>query len=240
MDVIAATATSVIGDIHGQFEQLIGLLRNAGLLGSNLGWSGGTAAVWLMGDLLDRRPYGIAVIDLVMRLQGEATVAGGQVGAVLGNHEVMILAAQRFGEQFVSEWTWNGGNAADLARLTPQHVAWMTALPAMVRVGNRLLMHADASFYTHYGRSVTQVNQAFRTILQSHHAPPWERLVDVFSERRAFVSTRMNGSTRTAEFVRVFGARQLIHGHTPISTMCSLSPETSPHPWSMRTAYASM
>jgi len=53
------------------------------------------------------------------------------VGAVLGNHEVMILAAQRFGGQFVSEWAWNGGNAADLARLTPRHVAWMAALPAM-------------------------------------------------------------------------------------------------------------
>jgi len=192
MDVPLPNPISVIGDVHGQFEQLLGLLLTVGLVGTDLAWAGGNAVVWFFGDLLDRGPDGIAVIDLVMRLQGEASIADGQVGVVLGNHEVMILAAQRFGGHFVSEWEWNAGNAADLARLTPQHVAWMATLPAMVSVGDRLLVHADATFYTHYGRSVVRVNQAFRTILQSQHAPAWERLLDVFSERRAFISTRIS------------------------------------------------
>ena len=225
MDVPILNAISVIGDVHGQFEQLLGLLLNAGLVGNDLTWAGDNTTVWLMGDLLDRGPDGIAVIDLVMRLQGEATIAGGCVGTLLGNHEVMILAAQRFGGHFMSEWEWNGGNAADLARLTSQHVAWMTTLPTLVSSGDRLLMHADATFYTNYGRSVAQVNRAVRTILQSHHAPAWDRLLDVFSERRAFVGTRMDGRARATAFLSAFGARQLIHGHTPISSMCSLSPE---------------
>lgn len=144
MDVLAPNVISVVGDVHGQFEQLVGLLLNVGLMGTGLEWAGGSAVLWFMGDLLDRGPDGIAVIDLVMRLQGEAIMAGGQVGAVLGNHEVMILAAQRFGGQFMSEWEWNGGSIADLARLTPQHITWMATLPAMVRIGERLLVHADS------------------------------------------------------------------------------------------------
>ncbi|HJT57830.1 MAG TPA: metallophosphoesterase, partial [Ktedonobacteraceae bacterium] len=89
----------VIGDIHGQFEKLTSLLRNAELVDDSLSWIGGTAKLWFMGDFFDRGPDGVAAVDLVMRLQQEAQIAGGRVESLLGNHEVLILAAQRFGEQ---------------------------------------------------------------------------------------------------------------------------------------------
>jgi hypothetical protein len=91
--------SNVIGDIHGQYTKLVSLLRNAELVDDTLSWKGGTTNLWFMGDFFDRGPDGIAVIDLVMRLQQEAQGAGGQVESLLGNHEVLILAAQRFGEQ---------------------------------------------------------------------------------------------------------------------------------------------
>src|SRR5581483_6624384 len=136
MDISIPTPISVIGDVHGQVEQLLGLLLNAGLLRTDLAWAGGNAILgnailWFIGDLLDHGPDGIKVIDLVLRIQGEAIMTGEQVGALLGNHDIMILAAQRFDGHFTLEWEWDGGNAADLTRLTPQHIAWMAALPTM-------------------------------------------------------------------------------------------------------------
>jgi len=40
----------------------------------------------------------IGVVNLLMRLQREAAHRAGQVSAVLGNHEVLLLAASRFGD----------------------------------------------------------------------------------------------------------------------------------------------
>ncbi|MEO7909341.1 MAG: metallophosphoesterase [Roseiflexaceae bacterium] len=215
----------VIGDVHGQFERLLGLLLNVGLVGSTMTWIGADASLWFIGDLFDRGPDSIDVVDLVMRLQSEATKVGGHVGVVLGNHEVMILTAQRFGGHFLSEWEWNGGSKADLARLTPQHLAWIAQLPAMAHVGELLLLHADATFYTNYGRSVAQVNQALRLVLQSHHAAAWNRLLELFCERRAFADTRADGAARAQQLLSTFGGRRLLHGHTPISSKSSFAPE---------------
>jgi hypothetical protein len=44
-----------------------------------------------LGDLLDRGADSRQVMDLLMRLQGEATAAGGQLHVLLGNHEAMNL-----------------------------------------------------------------------------------------------------------------------------------------------------
>ena len=62
----------IIGDIHGQYQQLLGLLRGAGLVDERLDWAGGAALLWFIGDFFDRGPCGVAAVDLVMRLQAQA------------------------------------------------------------------------------------------------------------------------------------------------------------------------
>ncbi len=76
-----------------------------------------------------------------MHLQGEAERAGGWVEALIGNHDLLLLAAHRFGDEpsngpgktFVGDWLANGGVDADLAELTDAHVAWLSARPATLR-----------------------------------------------------------------------------------------------------------
>src|SRR5690606_12587611 len=109
----------VIGDIHGQIDKMRGALRSAGLIDEAGRWTGGAATLWFMGDYFDRGPDGIAAVDLIRALQEQAAAAGGRVGALLGNHDVLILAAQRFGTRpsggpggtFLSSWQLNGGEA---------------------------------------------------------------------------------------------------------------------------------
>ena len=223
----------VIGDIHGQYEKLIGLLRGADLVGDDLAWSGGDASLWFIGDFFDRGPDGIGAVEHAMRLQRQAAAVGGEVQALLGNHEPLLLAAHHFGRRattgpggtFMADWERNSGMAADLQRLTPAHIAWLTRLPAMAHVGNRLFAHADARFYMRYGHSVAEVNQAFESLLNSDDATAWDALLDAFSERRAFVDSRADGITRARAFLHFFGGRQLVHGHTPISNVTEQRPE---------------
>ena len=84
----------VIGDVHGEFEKALTLLRTRGFVDREARWSGGTASLWFIGDLTDRGPHGIEVIDLVMRLQREAAAAGGTVGCLMGNHDAWYTATE--------------------------------------------------------------------------------------------------------------------------------------------------
>lgn len=227
----------VIGDVHGQFAKLATLLRGARLVGEELGWTGGQAALWLIGDFVDRGPDGIGVLDLVMRLQAEARAAGGQVGALLGNHDVLLLAARRFGalkspgreRSFLEDWRESGGQESDLARLRGRHQEWVANLPAMALVGERLFAHADSAMYLEYGYSVQDVNRKIRALLQGDDARAWSRLLDDFARRREFVGERPVASVR--DFLALYGGRQLVHGHSPIRTMSDLRPEETFRPW---------
>jgi len=79
------------GDVHGAYDELVALLRTTGLVGEDLKWTGGTTVAVSLGDLLDRGPDSRRVMDLLMRLQGEAQAAGGRLHVILGNHETMNL-----------------------------------------------------------------------------------------------------------------------------------------------------
>ena len=80
-----------IGDVHGAYDGLVATLQGAGIIDEDLAWSGGKAHLVSTGDLLDRGAKSRDVMDLIMRLEGEALRAGGRVHLVLGNHEVMNL-----------------------------------------------------------------------------------------------------------------------------------------------------
>ena len=84
-------------DVHGAYEELTTLLRSAGIVDAELRWSGGRAHLVSTGDLLDRGADSRKVMDLLMRLQGEARAAGGRLHVVLGNHEAMnVLGDLRY------------------------------------------------------------------------------------------------------------------------------------------------
>lgn len=80
-------------DIHGAHEQLVSLLQAADIVDDQLRWTGGETHVVSVGDLIDRGPDSRGVLDLVMRLQEEASAAGGHFHVVLGNHELMNMMA---------------------------------------------------------------------------------------------------------------------------------------------------
>ena len=80
-----------IGDVHGSIDGLTSILGEAGLIDTNGSWTGGSATLIQLGDLLDRGVRLREVLDLLMRLELEAQRSGGRVIVLLGNHEVMNL-----------------------------------------------------------------------------------------------------------------------------------------------------
>ena len=222
------SGTYIIGDVHGQLDKLIVHLQREELIDNACRWCGGDAVVWFLGDFFDRGSDGIGVVDLVMRLQDEAHDAGGTVAAVLGNHDVLISSVAKFGERsepfpFMDVWRMNGGQDNDLEAFEPRHAEWISNLPAMAKVGDNLLIHADSSLYVEYGRTVEAVNEAAHAVLTSDDPEAWRKLLVHFSDRFAFIGP--NGRRHARAFLQLFEAERVIHGHTPIALVTGKDPD---------------
>ena len=77
-----------IGDVHGAYDNMVAVLRSAGVIDKKKRWSGGTTHLVQTGDVLDRGDKEREVMDLLMKLEKQARKAGGRVHALLGNHEI--------------------------------------------------------------------------------------------------------------------------------------------------------
>jgi hypothetical protein len=80
-----------VGDVHGDFDAFVTVLRDAALVDDKLKWTGGRAHLVQTGDRLDRGADSRKVMDLLIRLEKEAGKAGGRVHALTGNHETMNM-----------------------------------------------------------------------------------------------------------------------------------------------------
>jgi hypothetical protein len=81
------SALDVVGDVHGQFDKLVGLLRYLGYRETSGAWRHQNRTAVFVGDLIDRGPQQLATIELV-----RAMVDAGAAQCVMGNHEFNAIA----------------------------------------------------------------------------------------------------------------------------------------------------
>ncbi|MEE1929978.1 metallophosphoesterase [Streptomyces sp. TRM 70351] len=214
----------VVGDVHGYLDELRSALHSAGLTDAEGHWAAGNARLWFLGDFTDRGPDGVGVIDLVMQLSAEAAAAGGYCKALMGNHELLIIGARRFGDtpvdsgagtaSFQAAWLLNGGQRGDMERLQEHHLQWMSRLDAMTLADDHLLLHSDTTAYLDYGDTIPAVNDAVRQALERRDADETWDLFRKFTKRFAF---RDEGGPQTArDLLDTYGGSRVVHGHSPI------------------------
>jgi hypothetical protein len=158
---------------------------------------------------------------------------------LLGNHDLLLLMAHRFGDRaesgltgltFLGEWLAGGGQRSDLAGLTAERAEWLSRRPVMALVADRLIVHSDSLWYLEYGHSVAGVNAAVRSILAGDDPVEWDRLLGAMSTRFAFTDARGGSEDAARLLLRTFGGSQVIHGHTPIALMTNAPVEEVEEP----------
>ncbi len=154
-------------DVHGAHEELTALLQSVGVIDAGLRWSGGKTHLVSLGDLLDRGADSRKVMDLLMRLQAEATAAGGRVHVVLGNHETMnVLGDLRYvaADEFAAFF-------AHRRLLGPQgrYGEWLLGLPAAVHVNDTVYMHGGPSALLH-DRGIERLNRDYASVVNEYLA----------------------------------------------------------------------
>ncbi len=80
-----------IGDVHGDYERFVEVLRSTSLINEDNDWIGENATLVQLGDSTDRGPDSRKVIDLLRKLKGQARKTEGKVEVVIGNHEIMNI-----------------------------------------------------------------------------------------------------------------------------------------------------
>ena len=247
-----AVTVGAVGDVHGCVGPLREALFRAGFIDERERWTGENSRLWFLGDLTDRGPDGVGVIELIMSLQEQAADDGGEVGCLLGNHELMLLAAHlpggrrlrlvREGDEpdphavFRERWFGNGGQTSDSARITDKHLDWIAALPSMVLVGDHLMVHADTIGYQDYGDTVAEVNAAVAARLVTRNdLEGIDQLTHMMTKRFAFAS---DDGQSAREFLRRFGGRQVVHGHSPVPLLLGIEPAAVTGPLVYADGYA--
>ena len=142
-------AFDVIGDVHGQFDKLVGLLARLGYCESDGVWRHPGRTAVFVGDLIDRGPRQLATVDLVRRM-----VETGAAKCVMGNHEFNAIAwvtrDPHRPNRFLRPHSKRGNRKQHHAFLkevegTHRHadiIAWFRTLPLWLDLGGLRVVHA--------------------------------------------------------------------------------------------------
>lgn len=222
--------TFAVSDIHGYAGKLQDSLHKAGLTDEGGDWAGADARLWFLGDYFDRGPDGIAVVDLVRKLEKQSA---GAVRALVGNHEVLALGMHLFGttevphdglltRTFERSWLLNGGRDGDQERLTDDHVEWLRGLPVIALDGDHLLMHSDTIEYLEWGRTIDDINATAARLLASDDIATWWEMWRLMTSRYAFRGR--HGAAAAGRLLDRLGGRRIVHGHSPIADLAGVEP----------------
>lgn len=217
-DVVASS------DFHGQYDILIELLRNNGIIDKDNHWQFKNGHFVITGDVFDRGDKVTEILWFLYHLEQEAMQAGGKVHLLLGNHEVMVL---------------NG----DLRYLHPKYVAvadkanvsfeqlyakgtllgdWLRTKPVLVKVNNMLFTHGG--FHPDLAkekRSLKEINRVFKDNLVKSELPlPRTDFAEYLHKRngpiwyRGYFKDNGASSEEINLLLRHFDVEHLVVGHT--------------------------
>ena len=139
----------VIGDVHGQHDRLVALLRTLGYRETMRAWRHPDRTAIFVGDLIDRGPKQVETLKLVRGM-----VDTGAAMAIMGNHEFNAIAWATRDPEHPSEYLRRHGRSGNrrqhqafLAEVggKPLHaeiVEWFKTLPLWLDLGSVRVVHA--------------------------------------------------------------------------------------------------
>jgi Calcineurin-like phosphoesterase len=149
-----------IGDVHGDYDRLMKLLQTAGIIERDTGaWIGGRAVLVFTGDLIDKGPHSLKVVQLVESLQTAAAAKGGRVVVLMGNHEAEFLAdpAEKKVRDFAQDLRGAGIAPSDVSACRGEVGQFLCSLPFGARVDDWFFSHGGNTG----GRTMAQLTADF-------------------------------------------------------------------------------
>lgn len=234
-----------IGDLHGDLDATRRAFKLAGATDEKDAWIGGKLVVVQTGDEIDRGDDDRKVVDFVERLKGEAAKTGGQVLAMVGNHEIMngeldfryvtrgafsAFADVTPKDERVAEAASHveGAQRGRASAFLPggPYAKIFASRPAIARVGDSIFVHGGV-LPKHVRAGLDAINESARAWLsgetrtlapelKAEDGPLWTRMYSAATGREECATL--------SETLELLHAKRMVMGHTPqkpdISTSC--------------------
>lgn len=209
-----------VSDVHGGYDRVVALLVAHHLIASAppspsaVKWTGGSAALVVVGDLFDKGPKGLEALMLFAALEADARAQGGRVVVTLGNHEAEFLDNPNNDKAEGSD-----GIDVELRRdsIDPVAIAsgsdprgvWLRSRPFGARIGHWFFAHAGNT----KGRSIDELESTLRSAVAAHDYHDNEIVgSDSLLEAREWYATDPSIAPRYAV---ALGATHIVFGHQP-------------------------
>jgi hypothetical protein len=223
-----------VGDLHGDLEHTRGVLRLAGMVDDHDRWIGGSAVLVQTGDEIDRGDDDRAILDRIENLKSQAAQAGGEVIALLGNHEIMNASLDfRYvtagGLAAFSSFDRPDGSPALLPGAPPEargraaafapgggYARILAGRPFVAKVGDTVFVHGGI-LPKHVAYGLDRMNDELSAWLDGTRPRPPEGLVaeDGPVWTRAYSSDdREPDCSDLATVLTDLGAKVMVVGHT--------------------------
>lgn len=225
----------VVADSHGEFGVVAAFLRAQGVVSEDLRWGFGRGQLVVTGDMLDRGAHQIEILWLLYKLEAEARAAGGRVHVLLGNHETMVMSGdlRYLHPRYLSVARALGSRSyAELFGPDTVLGAWLRSKPAMLKLGDLLLLHGGVSpELTASDLSLDTINRIVRASLVARMAEPDELTKLVLEDNgpfwyRGYFTRGDQPPSATAadidqSLIR-FHAKRILVGHTIVERVTPL------------------
>mmetsp|Transcript_27116 Transcript_27116/g.35550 ORF Transcript_27116/g.35550 Transcript_27116/m.35550 type:complete len:390 (-) Transcript_27116:663-1832(-) len=233
-----------IGDIHGDLNALFRSLKIAGVIEEDGAWCGENTIVIQMGDLIDRGPDDLAVLQTIYSLDQEAQHEGGRVISLLGNHEVLNLqgefafvdgnAFSHFDKLYPELDAAVGGDWSAFSHFQEHERCRAAALmpggllssilaqhPVVLKVGTTLFVHGGLLPHHALKYSLEEINELVAGWILGEHPVP-----DCISKRNSPVWSRSFSCPESSELdeevednldlvLQLTQCDRMVVGHTP-------------------------
>ena len=221
-----------IGDVHGEYDVMVELLQNNGVINEDLDWSWGDGHLVFIGDIFDRGDKVTESLYLIKKLQRQAIAQKGRLHLILGNHEVMILmndsryAAPKY-KNMCKRLMLNYPRffAADT-----ELGKWLRSLNSVVKINDLIFVHGGLSpDLVERGLSLEQINSDIRNSLRADNEMSHEEVMKTtyFPEnplwyRGYLMKSRSYSIIQNDELDKVlsyYKAKRIFFGHTEVESI---------------------
>ncbi len=220
-----------IGDIHGQHDRMIKMLKHAGVINDSLLWNFGGGHVVFIGDIFDRGEKVTEALWFIYQLEQDAEKQGGRVHLLLGNHEVMVMRndLRYVADKYYSLTSNLNIEYRDLYTNQTVIGRWLLSKNSVVRINDVLFTHAGLSPQIYKQKlSIDTINAVMYSVLtksenypkdleyliRKSYGPTWYR--GYFEESGKY---KIISDEQLSEVLSYYKSATVVVGHTEFNTV---------------------
>ena len=222
----------VMGDIHGQYQRMVKMLKSAGVIDNNLNWIWGDGHLVFVGDVFDRGEGVMESLWLIYNLEKKAEKYDGKVHLLIGNHEMMIINndIRYIANKYYSLTSNLNINYPELFSTRSILGKWIRTKNVVEIIGETMFVHAGISPELAAKKlSISEINSSFREYLYSEPdtlVPDLSRLLKGSYGPvwyRGYLTSRSNYNKIKQDDLEAildqYGVKHVVIGHTEVDNI---------------------